>query len=150
MLVTKGDLLHQETKLAASGLGSRFAAVEIVSDKTASTYARVFAAHGVAPERALMAGDSLRSDVLPALEAGAFAAHVPHGVPWSHERAAEPDHPRYRRLAALADLPGWIDAIGGGRLELPPLASARGRSSGILFSRASSHDRVTSPDRDLL
>ena len=114
VLVTKGDLLHQETKLAASGLGSRFAGVEIVSDKTAATYARVFRTHGVPPERALMAGDSLRSDVLPALQAGAFAAHVPHGVPWSHERAEEPDHPRYRRLAALAELPGWIDAIGRG------------------------------------
>ena len=112
VLVTKGDLLHQETKLAASGLGGRFAGVEIVSDKTAATYARVFHAHGAAPERAAMAGDSLRSDVLPALAAGAWAAHVPHGIAWSHERAEEPDHPRYRRLAALADLPGWIDAIG--------------------------------------
>ncbi len=113
VLVTKGDLLHQETKLAASGLGSRFAGVEIVSDKTAATYAGVFRAHGVAPGRAAMAGDSMRSDVLPALEAGAWAAHVPHGIAWSHERADEPaDHPRYRRLASLAELPGWIDAIG--------------------------------------
>ena len=112
VLVTKGDLLHQETKLAASGLGGRFVGVEIVSDKTAATYARVFASQRVAPERAAMAGDSLRSDALPALEAGAYAAHVPHGVAWAHKRAEEPDHPRYRRLATLADLPGWIDAIG--------------------------------------
>ena len=112
VLVTKGDLLHQETKLAASGLGSRFAGVEIVSDKTPDTYARVFAAHGVAPERALMAGDSLRSDVLPALAAGAFAAYVPHGIAWSHERAEAPDgHPRYRRLASLTLLPDWIGTL---------------------------------------
>ena len=112
VLVTKGDLLHQETKLAASGLGSRFAGVEIVSDKTPATFARIFAARGVAPGRALMAGDSLRSDILPALAAGAFAAHVPHGIAWSHEQAAEPDgHPRYRRLDSLADLPGWVGTL---------------------------------------
>lgn len=113
VLVTKGDLLHQETKLAASGLGGRFTAVEIVSDKTPDTFVRIFAAHGVPPERALMAGDSLRSDVLPALEAGAWAAHLPHGTAWSHERAEEPaDHPRYRRLASLADLPEWVGTLG--------------------------------------
>ena len=113
VLVTKGDLLHQETKLAASGLGGRFTAIEIVSDKTPDTFVRIFAAHGVPPERALMAGDSLRSDVLPALEAGAWAAHVPHGTAWSHERAEEPaHHPRYRRLASLADLPEWVGTLG--------------------------------------
>lgn len=112
VLVTKGDLLHQETKLAASGLGSRFAGVEIVSDKTPATYARIFAGRGVAPGRALMAGDSLRSDVLPALAAGAFAAHVPQATAWSHESAAEPTgHPRYRRLDSLADLPGWVGTL---------------------------------------
>ena len=112
VLVTKGDLLHQETKLAASGLGSRFAGVEIVSDKTPATYARIFAAHGVAPERALMAGDSLRSDVLPALAAGAWAAHVPQGLAWTHERADEPEgHPRYRRLDSLSLLPGWVGML---------------------------------------
>ena len=112
VLVTKGDLLHQETKLAASGLGSRFASVEIVSDKTPDTYARIFARHGVAPGRAVMAGDSMRSDVLPALAAGAWAAHVPHGVVWAHERAEAPEgEERYRRLRSLAELAGWIDAM---------------------------------------
>ena len=123
VLVTKGDLLHQETKLAASGLGSRFAGVEIVSDKTPQTYAGIFAAHGVAPDRALMAGDSLRSDVLPALAAGAWAVHVPHGLAWSHEAAAEPEgHPRYRRLDSLSDLPDWI-----GMLDASGEAPAAGR-----------------------
>jgi putative hydrolase of the HAD superfamily len=113
VLVTKGDLLHQETKLAASGLGERFAAVEIVSDKTPDTFRRLFAMRGVTPERAVMAGDSLRSDVIPALDAGAWAAFVPHGIGWSHEHAAEPQgHARYRRLDGLADLPGWVATLG--------------------------------------
>jgi putative hydrolase of the HAD superfamily len=113
VLVTKGDLWHQEAKLAASGLGERFAGVEIVSDKQAATYARIFARHGVAPGEAVMAGNSMRSDVLPALEAGAWAAFVPFELCWSHEAADAPvDHPRYRELASLAELPAWIDAIG--------------------------------------
>ena len=59
VLVTKGDLFDQERKLAQSGLGELFDAVEIVSDKTAATYARVFARHGDGAERAMMVGNSL-------------------------------------------------------------------------------------------
>lgn len=113
VLVTKGDLLHQETKLAASGLGDRFSGIEIVSDKTPETFRRLFRTYGVEPERAVMAGDSMRSDVLPALEAGAWAAFVPPGIVWSHEAAPPPEaHPRFRVLSRLGELPDWIDAIG--------------------------------------
>ncbi len=112
VLVTKGDLFHQEAKLAASGLGDRFAGVEIVSDKTPDTFRRLLARHGVAPAAAVMAGDSLRSDVLPMLAAGGWAAHIPQPLAWSHEQAPPPeDHSRFRRLARLADLPAWIDTI---------------------------------------
>ncbi|HEX8444155.1 MAG TPA: HAD family hydrolase [Allosphingosinicella sp.] len=111
-LVTKGDLLHQEAKLAASGLGELFSAVEIVSDKNKGTFERLFRRHDVRPEQAVMAGDSLRSDVLPALDAGAWAAFVPHAIQWTHEQAEEPsNHHRYRRLTSLAELPAWIDDI---------------------------------------
>lgn len=114
VLVTKGDLLHQEAKLAASGLGDRFAGVEIVSDKTEDTFARLFVRYGVTPEEAVMAGDSMRSDVLPALAAGAWAAFVPQPLAWGHEHAASPgEHPRFRELARLSDLPAWIDLISG-------------------------------------
>ena len=112
MLVTKGDLLHQEAKLAASGLGERFSGVEIVSDKTPDTFRRLFARHGVAPDRAVMAGDSMRSDVLPALAAGAWAAFIPQPGGWAHEAGQVPDHPRFRELASLAELPDWVAAIG--------------------------------------
>jgi putative hydrolase of the HAD superfamily len=112
VLVTKGDLLHQETKLAASGLGGYFSRVQIVSDKNAGTFRRLIADHAVGPAQAIMAGDSLRSDILPALEAGAWAAFVPHDIVWSHERAPEPtDHPRYRRINCLGDLPGLIEQL---------------------------------------
>jgi putative hydrolase of the HAD superfamily len=111
-LVTKGDLHHQEMKLAASGLGDRFASVDIVSEKTPDHYAKVFRRHGVAPHEALMAGNSLRSDIWPALSAGGWAAHVPSEHEWARERAEDPaGHPRFARLASLAELPGLIDHI---------------------------------------
>ena len=115
VLVTKGDLLHQEAKLAASGLGERFAGVEIVSDKTPDTFRRLFARHGVAADRAVMAGDSMRSDVLPALAAGAWAALIPQPLAWAHEAAAAPvGEARFAQLGSLAALPGWIERIGIG------------------------------------
>lgn len=112
VLVTKGDLFHQESKLAASGLGHHFAAVEIVSEKTADTYRTVFARHGASPTYALMAGNSVRSDVVPALEAGSYAALIPYPLVWEHEAALAPhDHPRFRELAALGDLVPWVESL---------------------------------------
>jgi putative hydrolase of the HAD superfamily len=113
VLITKGDLLHQEQKLAASGLGELFAAVEIVSEKDAATYERVFARHGTGATEAAMCGNSIRSDILPALEAGAFAAHIPYPLTWAHEMAETPSgHPRFAELPAIADLPGWVRSLG--------------------------------------
>jgi putative hydrolase of the HAD superfamily len=113
VLVTKGDLLHQEAKLAASGLGDRFSGIEIVSDKTSDTFRTLFRRYDVDPARAVMAGDSMRSDILPALEAGAWAAFVPQALAWNHESAAPPaGHPRFRQLQSLAALPAWVDQIG--------------------------------------
>jgi len=109
VLVTKGDLLHQERKLAQSDLGDLFDAVEIVSDKTAETYARVFARHGTGADQAVMVGNSLKSDVLPPIAAGGFGVYVPHGLTWALESAEEPQgHPRYARLETLTGLPGLL------------------------------------------
>lgn len=109
VLITKGDLLDQERKLAASGLGELFAAVEIVSEKDRGAYDRVFARHGTGAAEALMAGNSMKSDVLPALEAGAWAVHIPYVVTWAHELAEAPAaHPRYGELSNISQLPAWI------------------------------------------
>ncbi len=113
VLITKGDLLDQERKLAQSGLGEMFDAVEIVSNKTAPVYAEIFNRHGDGPEAALMVGNSMRSDVIPPILAGGWGVHVPHGLEWEIEWAETPiDHPRFRALAHLGELPdlvGWID-----------------------------------------
>jgi putative hydrolase of the HAD superfamily len=112
ILITKGDLLDQERKLAASGLGDLFAAVEIVSEKDRGTYERVFARHGTGPDEALMAGNSMKSDVLPAVAAGAWGVHIPYHVTWAHELADAPEgHPRYVSLSSISELPDWIATI---------------------------------------
>lgn len=112
VLITKGDLLHQEQKLASSGLGDYFVAVEIVSEKDADTYRRVFDRHGSGPEQAVMAGNSMRSDILPALDAGCWGALIPYPLVWSHEAAEAPqDHPRYAELANIGELPAWVDGL---------------------------------------
>jgi putative hydrolase of the HAD superfamily len=112
VLITKGDLLHQERKLAQSGLGDLFNAVEIVSDKTAASYRTIFARHGTGADQALMVGNSLKSDVLPALEAGGFGVYVPAGLTWALEAADEPqDNPRYASLPDLSALPGHVAGL---------------------------------------
>jgi putative hydrolase of the HAD superfamily len=112
VLVTKGDLFHQESKLAASGLGDLFDGIEIVSDKNRATYERVFSRHGDGAERAMMIGNSLKSDVLPVIEAGGWGVFVPHDLTWIVEHADEPDgHPRFRKIETLQELPAILDGI---------------------------------------
>ncbi|WP_299816785.1 HAD family hydrolase [uncultured Jannaschia sp.] len=112
VLITKGDLLDQERKLAESGLRDLFDGVEIVSDKTPATYRHAFARHGDGPDRALMVGNSMKSDVVPAIEAGAWGVFCPSEIEWALERADAPeDAPRFRRIANLAELPGLVANI---------------------------------------
>lgn len=112
VLITKGDLLDQERKLAQSGLGELFDAVEIVSDKSADAYTRIFARHGTGADQALMVGNSLRSDVIPALAAGAWGVHVPHNHTWALETADPPlGHRRFHVIDGLGGLPDLIDKL---------------------------------------
>jgi len=105
VLITKGDLLDQERKLAQSGLGDLFDAVEIVSAKTAQVYRTVFTRHADGAERALMVGNSMRSDVVPAIEAGGWGVYVPHGLVWELEHQNPPlGHARYREIPDLGQL----------------------------------------------
>lgn len=114
VLITKGDLFDQERKLAQSGLGDYFDAVEIVSDKSATTYRRIFGKHGEGPERAMMIGNSLKSDVVPALAAGAWGVFVPHELTWILEHVEKPvEAPRFREIAHLGQLKPLIDEICG-------------------------------------
>lgn len=114
ILITKGDLMDQERKIAASGLAERFAAVEIVSDKTPRAYDRVLRRHGLSPDRFLMAGNSMKSDVLPVLDLGGHGVFIPHDLTWLAEQAEAPDHARLHHLTSIADLPALIAGLDGG------------------------------------
>ena len=110
MLLTKGDLFDQESKLARSGLGEFFDAIEIVSTKNADTYRGIMKRHDVAPESFVMVGNSLRSDVLPALDAGARAVHIPYALTWAHERIDDDAlaGKDFGVLAKITMLPEWL------------------------------------------
>lgn len=109
VLITKGDLLDQERKLAQSQLGEYFSSVEIVSEKTAEVYQRIFARFET--PRVMMVGNSLRSDVIPALEAGAWGVYVPADVTWELEHAEMPDHPRFCQINNIGELPEVIGRL---------------------------------------
>jgi putative hydrolase of the HAD superfamily len=113
VLITKGELLDQERKLAASGLGDYFDAVEIVSDKTSEVYARLFDRHAGDAVHAMMVGNSLASDVVPALRAGAHGVHVPSDYNWELDAHKEPiTDPRFHRVPDLGALQPLIAKLG--------------------------------------
>lgn len=102
LLITKGDLLDQERKLAQSGLGDFFDGVEIISDKTETAYRDIFTRHNLEPMEVMMVGNSLKSDILPVLATGGRAVYVPHGLTWELEHADMPE--TSERLAEIPDL----------------------------------------------
>uniref|UniRef100_UPI003B5167F6 HAD family hydrolase n=1 Tax=Roseovarius indicus TaxID=540747 RepID=UPI003B5167F6 len=113
LLITKGDLLDQERKLAQSGLGDLFDGVEIVSAKTRTVYEDIFTRHGNGAAEAMMVGNSLRSDVKPAIEAGGWGVHVPHHLTWEVEHDEPPENaPRYRAIEDLGALASLVKEIG--------------------------------------
>ncbi len=108
LLITKGDLLDQERKLAQSGLGELFDGIEIVSDKQPHVYTRIFGAFGGA-DYGMMIGNSMKSDVRPMIDAGGFGVYVPHDLAWGLEAADPPHgHPRFSELADLGALPDYL------------------------------------------
>lgn len=112
VLVTKGDLFHQETKIAESGLGDLFEHVAVVAEKDPATYARVARDVGVDPQRLLMVGNSVRSDVLPVLELGGHAVHIPYHVTWAVEIADAPTavtgDGSHTQLTSIRELPPYL------------------------------------------
>ena len=113
VLVTKGDLFHQEAKVRESGLAGFFRRIEIVSEKDVPTYARLLEEFGVAACEFVMIGNSLRSDIAPVLELGGWGVHMPYHVTWAHETEASvaDDAPRLRRVAGADELVDAVRAI---------------------------------------
>jgi putative hydrolase of the HAD superfamily len=111
ILITKGDLFDQESKLARSGLGDCFSHVDVVSEKTSATYQTVISRHGIQPNELLMVGNSMKSDVLPALAAGALAVHIPYHVTWAHEEATAPPESGYTKLEHISSLEQVVQSL---------------------------------------
>ena len=104
VLATKGDLLDQQRKIAKSGLAEYFAHTEIMSDKRTQDYVRLLQRLGAGAQEFVMVGNSLKSDVLAPLEAGAYAVYVPYPIIWKHECTPEPQSPRYYKAEKLRDI----------------------------------------------
>ena len=108
MVITKGDLLDQEAKLARSGLDAYFSAIEVVSEKDESIYRAILARQGVTPGEFLMVGNSLKSDVLPVVALGAHAVFVPYATTWIHEHVEDVDTSHFTTLEHVGLLPDWL------------------------------------------
>ena len=106
LLITKGDLFDQESKLARSGLADLFQGVEIVSEKNVASYRGILARRGIKADEFVMVGNSPRSDILPVLELGARAVHIPYHVTWHHEHVPEDALPKtgWYKLDRIGDL----------------------------------------------
>ena len=113
LLITKGDLFDQESKLARSSLGELFLGVEILSEKSEQTYRGVFERRGIKPDEFVMVGNSLRSDIVPVVGLGGRAIHIQYLVTWEHEHVPDERLPRegWRRLESIRELPRALERL---------------------------------------
>jgi putative hydrolase of the HAD superfamily len=117
VLITKGDLFHQEQKVAASGLADLFRRIEIVSEKDTRTYTRLLAEFAVQPAQFAMVGNSLRSDIEPVLRLGGWGVHLPYHVTWAHELEHTLEAGHSERMRVVQAPSGIAAAIAELRLQ---------------------------------
>ena len=112
LLITKGDLIDQETKIARSGLAEYFTGVEIVSDKNSETYEKILSRHEITASRFIMIGNSMRSDIVPIVQIGGHAVHIPYFSTWEHEQMHPYIDPKnFKQLKHIGLLPGLIEEM---------------------------------------
>lgn len=105
VMATKGDLLDQERKLMKSGLEKYFHHIEVMSDKQPKNYQKLITHLDIPPSQFLMVGNSLKSDVLPVLEIGSYAIHIPFHTTWEHEKVEEEVvHCNFKELKLASEL----------------------------------------------
>jgi putative hydrolase of the HAD superfamily len=127
MLITKGDLLDQESKIARSGLARYFKYIEVVTDKTIAGYEAILSKYQVPAARFLMVGNSLRSDILPVVALGGAAVYIPYHITWAHEvvSPSSTEQGRYFELEHLGLLPAWVEQWVARRRVNGPAASQK-------------------------
>ena len=112
LLITKGDLIDQETKIASSGLSDYFTGVEIVSSKNSETYKKILFRHDITASRFMMIGNSMRSDIVPVVQIGGHAVHIPYYTTWDHEQKHPYIDPKnFKQLKHIGLLPGLIEEM---------------------------------------
>ena len=112
LLITKGDLIDQETKIARSGLAEYFTGVEIVSDKNTETYEKILSRHEITASRFIMIGNSMRSDIVPIVQIGGQAVHIPYYSTWDHEQKHPYIDPKnFIQLKHIGLLPNLIEEM---------------------------------------
>lgn len=114
LLLTKGDLLDQERKVQKSGLAPHFDHVEVMSGKNPAAYRALLDRLAIEPASFLMVGNSMRSDILPVIETGGHAVHVPYPITWQHEEAAPPvgeGAERFHQIQGLGELPSLLERL---------------------------------------
>ena len=105
VMATKGDLLDQERKLKKSGLENYFHHIEVMSDKQPDNYQKLLQHLDITSNQFLMIGNSLKSDVLPVLEIGAYAIHIPFHITWEHEMVTKKvSHHQFNKIASASEL----------------------------------------------
>lgn len=113
VLITKGDLIHQQSKVARSALGDLFHRIEIVSEKDPPAYAHVLRECEVAAERFAMIGNSLRSDIAPVIALGGWGVYMPYHATWAYERDTDfsADGPRVVEVAGADGIRAAVDEL---------------------------------------
>ncbi len=119
VLITKGDLFHQEAKVKRSGLADLFHRIEIVSEKDESTYRRLMAEFEIEASSFVMVGNSLRSDIAPVVQLGGWGVYMPYALTWAHERETEfaADDHRVETVEQASQIPGAISRIAARALD---------------------------------
>tara|TARA_B100000579_G_C22834492_1_gene857881 strand:+ start:1343 stop:2029 length:687 start_codon:yes stop_codon:yes gene_type:complete len=112
LLITKGDLIDQESKIKRSGLIEYFTSIEIVSEKNSETYEKILSRHQIIPSSFIMIGNSMRSDIVPVVQIGGNAVHIPYDTTWDHEK----EHPyidpkKFKQLKHISLLPRLIEEM---------------------------------------
>ena len=122
VLITKGDLFHQEAKVKRSGLADMFHRIEIVSEKDTATYARLLEEFAIEASAFVMVGNSLRSDIAPVVELGGWGVHMPYALTWAHERDTkfDSDHNRVEVVASAEQIPTALARIATRALDVAP------------------------------
>ncbi len=113
MMITKGDLLEQEDRIARSGLTKYFSHIEIVSEKTENMYRNLLQKYNIVPEYFMMVGNSMKSDILPIVALGAHAVYIHYDGTWSHEiiHMNNTEHNSYDQIAHIGLLPELVEKI---------------------------------------